>query len=136
LAGSAAKREQHFSGRSVRLKLEITGKGCEITPAVQEYIRDKFEHLDRYFNRIDRLHVVVSEEPGLFHVEAIAAVKRGNSIVAAKKKETLFDAIDTLHATLIKNVSQAKDRLKSHRLSVERREVPPTATSEDSDETE
>ena len=60
------------------MQLNLTGHHMDITPALRSYIESKFERLERHFEQMTNVHVILSIEKERQKAEATIHVNRGN----------------------------------------------------------
>lgn len=75
------------------MKIEITSKIIDITPAIRERIESRFEKLERLQVPLITPHVIVSKERLMFTVEASAGIPNGK-LFAQAEHEDLYAAIN------------------------------------------
>ncbi|WP_319371717.1 ribosome hibernation-promoting factor, HPF/YfiA family [uncultured Ilyobacter sp.] len=83
------------------MKINIRGRHLEVTDAIKNFTEEKVQKLEKYFDHIDEVEVVLSGHMhNEFEAEAIAKVKNHSYIVKTKDKD-LYNAI-----------SESKSKLK------------------------
>ena len=87
-----------------------------ITPALRSYIESKFERLERHFEQMTNVHVILSIEKERQKAEATIHVNRGN-IYADSQHEDMYAAIDALIDKLDRQVKKHKEKLTNHHRS-------------------
>ena len=92
------------------MQLNLTGHHMEITPALRSYIENKFERLERHFEQMTNIHVILSIEKERQKAEATIHVNRGN-IYADSQHEDMYAAIDALIDKLDRQVKKHKEKL-------------------------
>jgi len=85
----------------------------DITPALRSYIENKFERLERHFEQMTNVHVILSIEKERQKAEATIHVNRGN-IYADSQHEDMYAAIDALVDKLDRQVKKHKEKLTNH----------------------
>ena len=99
------------------MQLNLTGHHVDITPALRSYIENKFERLERHFEQMTNVHVILSVEKERQKAEATIHVNRGN-IFADSQHEDMYAAIDTLVDKLDRQVKKHKEKLTDHHRDV------------------
>ncbi|WP_319201020.1 ribosome hibernation-promoting factor, HPF/YfiA family [uncultured Ilyobacter sp.] len=75
------------------MKIIIRGRHLEVTDAIKNFAEEKVQKLEKYFDHIDEVEVVLSGHMHKeFEAEAIAKVKSHSYVVKAKDKD-LYNAI-------------------------------------------
>jgi len=105
----------------------ITGKGMELTEAIKDYVEDKINALERFYDKILRAHVVVGVESrhhqkgDVFIAECRLEVP-GKDLFASKNEKTLYKAVDKIRDYLEGELKKHKV-LRREKTKVERRQV-------------
>ncbi len=86
----------------------------DITPALRSFVDEKFERLERHFDHIMNIHVILTVEKDRQKAEATLHVNRGN-IFAEAESEDMYAAIDMLIDKLDRQVIKHKEKLSNHK---------------------
>lgn len=111
------------------MNLHLTGHHLEITPAIRTYVVSKLERINRHFDHVIDVSVVLSVDKLRQKVEANVHL-RGKDIRAESVDEDMYAAIDLLADKLDRQVVKHKEVLKDHRTdngAIERAAVGPRA---------
>jgi len=95
------------------MHLNLTGHHMDITPALRTYIENKFERLERHFEQMTNVHVILSIEKERQKAEATIHVNRGK-IYADSQHDDMYAAIDALIDKLDRQVKKHKEKLTNH----------------------
>lgn len=95
------------------MQLNLTGHHVEITPALREYVDAKFERLERHFDHVFDVHVILNVEKLRHTAEATVHVN-GNNLFADAVNEDMYAAIDGLIDKLDRQVKKHKERIQDH----------------------
>ncbi len=98
------------------MQISITGHHVDITPALKSYVDSKFERLERHFDQVTNVHVVLSVEKVRQKAEANMHLN-GTDIFADAVDEDMYAAIDALVDKLDRQVKKYKEKITSHRNS-------------------
>lgn len=96
------------------MQINLTGHHVDITPAIREFVDEKFERLERHFDHITNIHVILTIEKDRQKAEATIHVNRGN-IFAEAHSEDMYAAIDLLIDKLDRQVIKHKEKLSNHK---------------------
>jgi putative sigma-54 modulation protein len=96
------------------MNLNLTGQRLEITPAIRNYVVSKLERVNRHFDHVIDVSVVMSVDKLRQKVEANVHV-RGKDIHAESVDADMYAAIDALADKLDRQVVKHKELLKNHR---------------------
>lgn len=95
------------------MQINLTGHHVDITEALRDFVHDKFEKLERHFDHINNVHVVLSVEKLRQIAEAKLNVN-GGEIFANSENEDMYAAIDSLIDKLDRQVIKHKEKLIRH----------------------
>lgn len=96
------------------MQISLTGHHVDITDALKNYVDNKFERLERHFDNVTNVHVILSIEKMRQKAEATMHVNGGN-VFADSVHEDMYAAIDVLTDKLDRQVIKHKEKMKSHR---------------------
>lgn len=112
------------------MQLQITGRHVEITDAIREFIDNKFSKLERHFDHITQVHVILSVEKNIHQAEAKVNIS-GGEIFAHNEAENMYASIDALIDKLDRQLIKHKEKIKDHSAT-----RPSFESPDDSDELE
>ena len=95
------------------MQINLTGRHVEITEALREYVDSKFSKLERHFDHINNVHVVLNVEK----LKQIAEAKmhlNGGEVFAISEDDNMYAAIDTLNDKLDRQVIKHKEKISRH----------------------
>lgn len=95
------------------MQLNLTGHHVEITPALRDYVASKLERLERHFDHVTNVHVVLSVEKLRHKAEATFSIT-GNNLFANAEEEDMYAAIDALADKLDRQIKKHKEKLTDH----------------------
>ncbi|BAZ93422.1 MAG: ribosome hibernation promoting factor [Gammaproteobacteria bacterium] len=95
------------------MQIILTGHHVDITDALRDYVNSKMERLERHFDSVTDVHVVLSVEKLRQNAEATINVN-GGKIFADSTDEDMYAAIDALVDKLDRQVVKHKEKLKDH----------------------
>ncbi|WP_075182972.1 ribosome hibernation promoting factor [Pantoea sp. 1.19] len=96
------------------MQLNITGKNVEITPALRDFLNEKFAKLEQYFVHINQVHVVLSVEKVNHVADATLHVNGGELHASSTQEKDMYAAIDGLIDKLAAQLKKHKEKLKQH----------------------
>jgi len=85
----------------------------DITPALRSYVENKLERIERHFDNLINIHVMLSVEKERQKAEATIQVNRGN-VFADEEHEDMYAAIDGLIDKLDRQIKKHKEKLTNH----------------------
>lgn len=95
------------------MQLNLTGHHVEITPSLRSYVDEKFARLERHFDHVFDVHVILNVEKLRHTAEATVHVN-GNDLFADATDEDMYAAIDRLIDKLDRQVKKHKEKLQDH----------------------
>lgn len=96
------------------MQISITGHHIDITQAIKAYIENKFERLERHFDNMTNIHVILTVEKERQKAEATIHVSGGN-LFADAQHDDMYAAIDSLVDKLDRQLKKHKEKLTDHR---------------------
>lgn len=110
-----ARRDATFAVHTESLmNLNLTGNHLEITPAIRAYVISKLERVNRHFDHVIDVNVVLSVDKLQQRIEANVHV-RGKDLHAQSIDADMYAAIDALADKLDRQVVKHKEKQKAHR---------------------
>lgn len=95
------------------MQINITGHHVDLTDSLQEYVNNKFTKLERHFDQINNVHVVLSVEKLDQKAEATVHMK-GNDIFASSVNNDMYVSIDNLVDKLDRQILKYKEKTTQH----------------------
>ena len=95
------------------MQINLTGQHLDITPALRDYVNEKIDRLERHFDNVTDMHVVLSVEKLRHKAEATMHIAGGN-LFADAVEEDMYAAIDALIDKLDRQVKKHKEKLTDH----------------------
>ena len=96
------------------MQINLTGHHVDITNALRSYVDTKFERLERHFDHVTNVHVILSVEKLRQKAEATLHLN-GASVFAEAVHEDMYAAIDGLVDKLDRQVKKHKEKITKHR---------------------
>ncbi len=95
------------------MQVNVSGHHIEVTEALKNYVESKLDRLERHFDRITNMNVILSVEKQRQKAESTIRIS-GGEVYADAEAEDLYAAIDLmtdkLDRQLIKNKEKITDR--------------------------
>jgi len=92
--------------------MQITGRHVEVTPAIQEHVKNKFEKLERHFDHITNAHVILEVEKLDHKAEATIHASGHADLFASAKEKNMYAAIDALVEKLDRQIIKHKEKIE------------------------
>ena len=98
------------------MQISVTGHHVDITDALKNYVDNKFERLERHFEHVTNVHVILSVEKLRQKAEATLHISGGN-LFADAQDEDMYAAIDAMVDKLDRQIKKHKEKITDHRRS-------------------
>jgi putative sigma-54 modulation protein len=95
------------------MQINLTGHHVDITSSLNEYVDTKFAKLERHFDHINNVHVVLTVEKLNQKAEATVHMS-GTEIFASSTNNDMYTSIDTLVDKLDRQVLKYKGKISQH----------------------
>ncbi|MEM9102116.1 MAG: ribosome hibernation promoting factor [Pseudomonadota bacterium] len=95
------------------MQINLTGHHVDITDSLRDFINSKFEKLERHFDHINNVHVILTVEKVRQKAEASLHVN-GGEIFANAESEDMYASIDALIDKLDRQVIKHKEKMIRH----------------------
>ena len=98
------------------MRINVTGHHVDITDPLRNYVSEKFERLERHFDHVTDVHVVLSVEKLRQTAEATMHIS-GGKLFADSTEEDMYAAIDGLTDKLDRQLKKHKEKITDHHRS-------------------
>jgi len=95
------------------MQINLTGHHLEITESLRQYVDSKFTKLERHFDHINNVHVILNVEKLNQKAEATLHLS-GAEVFANAEHLDMYAAIDALIDKLDRQVIKHKEKTKRH----------------------
>jgi putative sigma-54 modulation protein len=95
------------------MQINITGHNIDLTDSMQDYVHSKFNKLERFFDHINNVQVILRVEKLQQIAEATLHINQGE-IHATSDNENMYAAIDGLIDKLVRQLNKHKEKLSSY----------------------
>lgn len=95
------------------MHINVTGHHVDLTEALHNYVNSKFEKLERHFDNITDIHVILTVEKDRQKAESTVHVSGGN-LFADAESTNMYAAIDDLIDKLDRQIKKHKEKLTDH----------------------
>lgn len=96
------------------MQINFTGHQMEVTPALKAFTQEKFNKLERHFDKITSIHVIFVIEKLQQIAEAKILITKAE-VVAQAESENMYTSIDLLVDKLDKQLIKHKEKIQDHR---------------------
>jgi len=95
------------------MQLTISGLHIDVTDALRSYVSEKLERIERHFDNVTTINVVLQVEKERQMAEATINAK-GTTLHADAEATDMYAAIDALMAKLDSQVRKHKEKTTDH----------------------
>ena len=95
------------------MQINITGHHVDITEALRNYTSEKMAKLERHFDHVTNVHVILTVEKQAQKAEATVHVS-GADLFAQHQTEDMYASIDGLVDKLDRQVIKHKEKISNH----------------------
>lgn len=96
------------------MQISVSGHHIEVTIPLKQYVETKLEKLERHFDRITNIHVILSVEKLRQKAEATIHTPEGE-VYADAESEDLYAAIDMMADKLDRQLIKKKEKLAARK---------------------
>lgn len=97
------------------MQLSITGRHLDVTTALRDYVTSKITRLERHYDHITNVQVVLDVNKAGQRAEAVVHAGHQQEIFADAESEDLYAAIDALSDKLDRQLIRHKEKLSNYR---------------------
>ncbi len=95
------------------MQLKLTGHHVDITQGLRDAVENKMDRIERHFDHVTDMHVILTVEKLRHKAEATVNVS-GGRIFAEAVEGDMYAAIDSLVDKLDRQVKKHKEKMKDH----------------------
>ena len=95
------------------MQIELTGHHIEVTDSLRDYVNEKMAKLERHFDKVSNIHVILEVEANRHKAEASVHMS-GRDVFANCTEEDMYAAIDGLVDKLDRQVKKHKEKITNH----------------------
>lgn len=95
------------------MQISITGQHLDITDSLRDYINSKMEKLERHFDKMTNVHVILTVEKLRMLAEATIHIN-GADLFANAENEDMYASIDALIDKLDRQLLKHKEKRSNH----------------------
>ena len=94
------------------MNIKVNARHMDITQAMRDYASDKASKLERYFDRITSIEVVMDTEAGMPFVEVVVSAARNNRFIASHRGEDMYGCVDNALHKVEQQLRRHKDKVR------------------------
>ena len=97
------------------MQVIVSGRHMGVSDALKAYCTEKSERLQRFYDRIKNIEVVLDGHEGQHSAEIIVHVEGTSPFVASEEREDAFAAVDVLMDKIERQIRRHKERLRNRK---------------------
>ncbi|MCL4198288.1 MAG: ribosome-associated translation inhibitor RaiA [Phycisphaerales bacterium] len=97
------------------MQITVTGKHLDISAAMEEYALRKCERLPRFYDRIQKVDVVIDRPGREFEVEIIAHVDRHDPFIGRDRAMDYHACLDSVVDKLSRQLAEYKEMTRNRK---------------------
>ena len=95
------------------MNFKVSGHHVSVTPAIRDYVHSKLSRINRHFDHVIDVNVILTVEK-LAQKAEVSVHVRGRDIHVETVDENMYAAIDTLADKLDRQIIKYKDKAQAH----------------------
>lgn len=96
------------------MQINVSGHHIDVTPAIRSYVETKLDRLERHFDRITNINVILTVEKQRQKAESTVRIS-GGELFADSESDDLYAAIDMLVDKLDRQLIKKKEKIKDRK---------------------
>ncbi len=97
------------------MNITVNARHMEMSDALRAYSVDKAQKLQRYFDRITTIEIIIDMEGGQPTVEVVVAASHNSTFVGRHRGEDMYGCIDNAVHKVEEQLRRHKDKLRDHK---------------------
>lgn len=97
------------------MEVKVTGRHMGVSDALKSYCIEKAHKVERFYNRIQSIEVVLDGKAGVHEAEMIIHMDGNPPIVAHERQEDAFAAIHLVVDKIEEQLRRLKERLRNRK---------------------
>lgn len=97
------------------MQIEVTARNLDLTQSIEQYAERKADKLPRYFDRIQRIEIILGRTKVGYKSESRIEVEHHDPFVASVENDDLYACIDLLVDRAARQLKDHKTRLRDDR---------------------
>ncbi len=97
------------------MEIIVSGRHIDMTDAIRQYASDKVSKLPRYFDKIQKIEVVIDQVDHTSELEIIVHVDHAEPFICKTSGLDLYRCIDEAVKKLERQLTEHKAKLRNHK---------------------
>ncbi len=99
------------------MQINVTGKHVDITDSIEQYADKKCDRLDRFYDRVSSIDILIDKPNREFEVEIISHVDGHDPFVSSCRGDDVYACIDESVDKLTRQLSDHKEKMRNRKHS-------------------
>ncbi|VAW96889.1 Ribosome hibernation promoting factor Hpf [hydrothermal vent metagenome] len=112
------------------MQLNVSGHHVDVTDSLHQYVSSKFDRLERHFDHMSNVNVILTVEKLRQKAEATLHLS-GTSVHAESEDTDMYAAIDSLTDKLDRQIKKHKEKITNHHKQAGRQQKQVDGTVEE-----
>lgn len=113
------------------MQISVIGRHVEVTEAIRRYAEDKAAKLDRLYDRLEAVDVIIDKVANRFRTELVVRAGHKHTFVAQMDGSLINESLDLALDKMERQLRAHKERTRNHKHSERAGEDVPKAEGQD-----
>jgi len=97
------------------VQISVTGRHVEFTEPMRQYAEEKLTKLTRFYDRIDKIDVVLDQQPTKHRLEVVMHGGHKTTFVAQVEAGEYHEAVDLIVEKLERQLNKHKEKYRNRK---------------------
>lgn len=97
------------------MNITVHARHMNITEAIRQYTEEKASKLQRYFDRLTSVEVIMDLDGGVPAVEVVAKATHNSTFIGRHRGEDMYGCIDSSMHKVEEQIRRHKDKVRNHK---------------------
>jgi len=94
------------------VNIVVKARHMDATDAMKQYVESKVAKVQRYYDRVQSIEVILDLEADRPVVEIVAQAKRRHTFVATHRGQSMYECVDACLDKITQQVRRFKDKVR------------------------
>ena len=96
------------------MNVNVKARHIEATDSIKQYVQNKVTRLERFYDRLGSIEVILDMEADKPVVEIIAQGRRKHTFVATHRGDDMYACVDQCLDKIAEQLRRHKDKVRDH----------------------
>jgi len=96
------------------VNINVKARHMEATDSIKQYVQSKATRLERFYDRLASIEVILDMEADKPVVEIIAQARRKHTFVATHRDDDMYACVDQCLDKVAEQLRRHKDKVRNH----------------------